>query len=179
MAPAWNLKCATSGTWISTKQKANLSDSQSWARTYWVPFKVVSSLLLKLFRQTPLGERSAHRPNPGSPVYEFTSTLSAAVGCSVDLSQCLDSRWSLGLLQVYDTIFHINWRNPFKLQALVDMWSNFNTVIIWPQDQVGVTVLLWEPPSPVIHQSWTEQVFCLHRLPSVPILFLFPNPSKW
>ena len=43
---------------------------------------------------------------------------------------------SLGKLQVYGTIFHMNQGNPFKLKALVDKWPDFNTVVIRPQEQV-------------------------------------------
>ncbi|XP_060015070.1 glycine N-acyltransferase-like [Lagenorhynchus albirostris] len=38
-------------------------------------------------------------------------------------------------LKVYGTTFHMNQGNPFKLQALVDRWPDFNTVVIRPQEQ--------------------------------------------
>uniref|UniRef100_F7GI26 Glycine N-acyltransferase-like protein n=1 Tax=Monodelphis domestica TaxID=13616 RepID=F7GI26_MONDO len=38
-------------------------------------------------------------------------------------------------LKVYGTIFHMNLGNPFKLEALVDKWPDFKTVIVRPQEQ--------------------------------------------
>lgn len=33
---------------------------------------------------------------------------------------------------------------PFQLQVLVDRWLKFNTIVIWPQEWVEVTVLFWD-----------------------------------
>ncbi|XP_068964149.1 glycine N-acyltransferase-like [Petaurus breviceps papuanus] len=38
-------------------------------------------------------------------------------------------------LKVYGTIFHMNHGNPFRLEALVDRWPDFKTVVIRPQEQ--------------------------------------------
>ncbi|KAM5249033.1 glycine N-phenylacetyltransferase-like [Ctenodactylus gundi] len=38
-------------------------------------------------------------------------------------------------LKVYGTVFHMNQGNPFKLQALVDRWPNFRTVVVRPHEQ--------------------------------------------
>ncbi|XP_004683490.1 PREDICTED: glycine N-phenylacetyltransferase-like [Condylura cristata] len=38
-------------------------------------------------------------------------------------------------LKVYGTIFHMNQGNPFNLQALVDTWPDFGTVVVRPQQQ--------------------------------------------
>ncbi|XP_036618683.1 glycine N-acyltransferase-like isoform X2 [Trichosurus vulpecula] len=38
-------------------------------------------------------------------------------------------------LKIYGTVFHMNHGNPFKLEALVDRWPNFKTVIVRPREQ--------------------------------------------
>uniref|UniRef100_A0A6I8P2U7 Glycine N-acyltransferase-like protein n=2 Tax=Ornithorhynchus anatinus TaxID=9258 RepID=A0A6I8P2U7_ORNAN len=38
-------------------------------------------------------------------------------------------------LKVYGTVYHVNRGNPFKLEALVDRWPDFNTVIVRPPEQ--------------------------------------------
>ncbi|XP_074087546.1 glycine N-acyltransferase-like isoform X2 [Macrotis lagotis] len=38
-------------------------------------------------------------------------------------------------VKIYGTIFHMNKGNPFKLEALVDRWPDFKTVIVRPQEQ--------------------------------------------
>ncbi|XP_027717106.1 glycine N-acyltransferase isoform X2 [Vombatus ursinus] len=38
-------------------------------------------------------------------------------------------------IKVYGTVFHMNHGNPFKLEALVDRWPDFRTVIIRPPEQ--------------------------------------------
>ncbi|XP_072494799.1 glycine N-acyltransferase [Notamacropus eugenii] len=38
-------------------------------------------------------------------------------------------------LKIFGTVFHMNHGNPFKLEALVDRWPDFKTVIVRPQEQ--------------------------------------------
>ncbi|XP_004683491.1 PREDICTED: glycine N-acyltransferase-like [Condylura cristata] len=54
-------------------------------------------------------------------------------------------------LKVYGTIFHMNQGNPFNLQALVDTWPDFSTVVVRPQQQ--------EMTDDLDHYTNTYQVF--------------------
>ncbi|XP_004683488.1 PREDICTED: glycine N-acyltransferase-like [Condylura cristata] len=54
-------------------------------------------------------------------------------------------------VEVYGTVFHMNQGNPFSLQALVDTWPDFSTVVIRPQQQ--------EMTDDLDHYTNTYQVF--------------------
>ncbi|XP_004683489.2 PREDICTED: glycine N-acyltransferase-like [Condylura cristata] len=53
--------------------------------------------------------------------------------------------------KVYGTVFLMNQGNPFSLQALVDTWPDFSTVVIRPQEQ--------EMTDDLDHYTNTYQVF--------------------
>ncbi|XP_004682811.1 PREDICTED: glycine N-phenylacetyltransferase-like [Condylura cristata] len=73
-------------------------------------------------------------------------------------------------LKVYGTVFHMNQGNPFSLQALVDTWPDFSTVVIRPQQQ--------EMTDDLDHYTNTYQVFSKDVRKCQEVL-AFPEVINW
>ena len=97
VAPGMRLRCEIikETNFYQAKSKSN---SQSRPGTDWAASEGHDLPLLKLLKQTPLGEQAAHRPQPRQP---WTSRnlfpgSSTDTGCSVTPSPRLESLQSLG-----------------------------------------------------------------------------------
>lgn len=147
---------------LPLNQTASLFKTRATRGPTGLPLKAVSSPWLKASKQKPLGKHAAHKPLAALSVSEFMSRFihSYRLLCRPLLVPWLSLFF--GLLQVYGTIFHTNQRNPFELQVPVDRWHNLNTGLIWPQEQVGMAVLLLDPgliPLRYLCQSRDEHNF--------------------
>ena len=97
MAPDIRLRCEIIKETNSYQAKRK-SNSPSRPGTHWVASEGHGLPVLKLLKQIPLGGQAAHRPQPRQPWTSRNSSpgLSTDTGCSVTLSQRLDSPQSLG-----------------------------------------------------------------------------------